>query len=201
MAKKAEIELAKELMELFFHAPAANGILVFEDQDYLGVLFKRDIEIGMSEGNFRLFENINLIKVSQLDEVLFKNGSSRNGKIPVVDKAGQLIRIISQEEFLCHFFFDEYLQHFKTQSVLDHLEHAVIITSYFKKIIYANKKALELIQNDIIGKSFSSVLKLFEIKSADSFMELEKDGRFYRLSISASVSKSFSYFVYQFLKF
>ncbi len=42
-----DTELIKDLMELFFHAPMANGILVFEDNDYLGVVLKRDIEIGI----------------------------------------------------------------------------------------------------------------------------------------------------------
>jgi hypothetical protein len=195
-----ETELAKNLMELFFHAPAVNGILVFEDNDYLGVILKRDIEIGVMEGNFNLFENINFMKLAQLPPVLFKNEGLKNIKIPVVDKTGNLIRIISYEEFLSQFFFDEFINHFKTENVLDHLEHPVVITNHFKKTVYLNKSALELIERDILGKNLSIFLKTFDIKMDGEQMFLKKKDHEYRLVISSSSSKNFSFFVYQFFK-
>lgn len=195
-----EVELAKELMQYFFHAPGANGILVYEDNDYLGIVLKRDIEIGIMEGNFNLFENINFVRLNQITGVLFKNENIKNAQIPVIDKTGKLIRIISQEEFQCHFYFDEYIGHFKEQLVLDNLEHPFIMTSHFKKTIYANKAALELFEKDIIGKSFNLILKLYQIKIKDNLMVLEKNENTYNLIISHSCTPQFSCFIYQLFK-
>ena len=193
-----DIELAKELLELFFHAPAVNGILVFEDNDYLGVVLKRDIEIGIMEGNFNLFENINFMKINQIQNSLFKNETIKSTKIPVVDKAGKLIRIISHEEFLCHFYFEDFIEHFKEGNVFDYLDHPLVITNHFKKTIYANKKALEWIEKDFIGKNFTSVLKQFDIRITSGEMFIEKKETYYRLFISHAAAKNFSYYVYQF---
>ncbi len=195
-----EIELARSLMNLFFQAPAAHGILVFEDNDYLGVVLKRDIEIGIMEGSFNLFENINMIKLNQLTQVVFKNQTSKNLQVPVIDKAGSLMRIISFEEFQCQFYFDEYTPHFNIQNVLDELEHPLVITNHFKKTIYANKKAMEMLECDIEGKNFSEILKHFEIKTIGTFMLIENCKHSYNLIISHSETKHFSYFVYLFLK-
>jgi len=195
-----EIELAKDLMKLFFRAPAANGILVFEDNDYLGVILKRDIEIGIAEGNFNLFENINMIRVVQLPQILFKSNTSRNLQVPVIDKAGSFIRIISYEEFMSQFFFEEYLNHFKIQNVFENLEHPLVITNHFKKTLFANKQALELIKSDIEGKNFCEILKQFEIKKVRTFLWVEKGKNSYQLIVSHSESKNFSYYVYLFLK-
>ncbi len=194
-----ELVLAKNLMQLFFLAPAAHGLLVFEDNDYLGVVLKRDIEIGIMEGRFSLFENINILKVSQLTQTLFRNDSLKNQLLPVIDKAGALLRIISYDEFQCQFFFDEYSPRFKVQGVLEDLESPLIITNHFKKTIFANRKALELIEKDIEGRCFSDVLKHFEIKNVGDFMIVEKKGVSYRLVISHSENKNFSYYLYLFL--
>ncbi len=194
-----EVELAKELMELFFHAPAVNGILVFEDNDYLGVVLKRDIEIGIMEGNFNLFENINFMKANLIPNTIFKNEAVKNTKIPVIDKAGKLIRIISYEEFTCQFYFEDYIEKFNYENVFDYLEQPMIITNHFKKIIYANKNALEWTQKDLIGRNISPVLNQFDIRMQNSEMTIEKNGIKFRLLISHSLSKNFSYFVYQFL--
>ena len=200
MSEIKENELIKDLMELFFHAPMANGILVFEDNDYLGVVLKRDIEIGIMDGNFNFFENISFIKLNQLQNSLFKKESLKANKVPVVDKTGKLIRIISFEEFQSQFYFDEFIPHFKEQNVFDNLEHPLVITNHFKKTIYANKSALELMERDIIGKNYSSLLKLFEIQMVEGSMILEKKEEIYQLSISHSLAKNFSYYVYQFFK-
>ncbi len=152
------------------------------------------------EGNFNFFENISFIKLNQLSNSLFKNDSSKNNKVPVIDKAGKLIRIISYEEFLSQFFFDEFITHFKEQNVFDNLENPLVITNHFKKTVYANKAALELMERDIVGKNFSSILKLFEIQIVEGSMILEKKEEIYHLVISHSQAKNFSYFVYQFFK-
>jgi hypothetical protein len=195
-----EIELAKKLMQFFFLAPAAHGALVFEDNDYLGVVLKRDIEIGIMEGRFSLFENINLIKMSQLAQTLFKSNNIKNLLLPVIDKTGALLRIISFEEFQCHFFFDEYKPHFKIQGVLDDLEYPLVITNHFKKTIFVNRKALELIEKDIEGRNFTEILKHFDIKNVGDFMIVEKKGISYNLIITRSENKNFSYYLYLFIK-
>lgn len=194
-----EIELARELIQLFFLAPGTNGILVFEDNDYLGVILKRDVEMGLSEGTFQLFENINTIRAAQLPQVLFKKGEGKNCKVPVVDKAGKLQRILSHDEFLCQFDFESYKGHFKPQSVLDDLDHPFIITNFFKKTIYANKQALALAGKDFIGKSFTPVLKSFHLRLEGPEMFLIRNDETFRLCISRSESKNFATWVYQIL--
>jgi hypothetical protein len=200
LGKETEIDLAKSLMKLFFHAPAAHGLIIFEDNDYLGVVLKRDIEIGIMEGRFSLYENISMIKISQLSQTLFKSNTTKNVQVPVIDKTGALLRIISYDEFQCQFYFDEYIPHFKILGVIDDMEHPFVITNHFKKTIYANRQALELIQRDIEGKIFSEALKRFEIKNVGDFMRVINKDSSYNLIISHSESRNFSYYVYIFLK-
>jgi hypothetical protein len=195
-----EIEMAKSLMKLFFHAPASHGIIVFEDNDYLGVILKRDIEIGIMEEKFSLYENINMIKVKDLSQTLFRNNASKNLRVPVIDKAGTLLRIISSEEFQCQFFFEEYLPHFKILGVFEEMEHPMVITNHFKKTIFANRKALELTEMDIEGKMFSVFMSRFEIKTVGDFLIVEKKGVSFNLIVSRSESRNFSYFIYLFVK-
>jgi hypothetical protein len=191
--------LARRLMELFFQAPAASALLVFEDNDYLGVVLKRDIEIGISEGNFSLSENLNFVKQKDLPAVIFRENG--NGvKIPVIDREGELIRIISHEEYVCQFQFESYIPHFSEQAVLDSLEHPVVITSHFKKVVYANKKAMELFNMDLVGRNIAPVLKDFHMNVVKDSMILEQNGALYRLTISHSLTRNFSYLFYQFFR-
>lgn len=196
-----EIDLARELMKYFFQAPTANGILVFEDNEYLGIVLKKDIEFGIATGNFNLFENINMVKPVDLIQIISKDNKKRNVKIPVIDKSGKLIRIITYEEFNSQFNFEEFEQTFKIPSVIDYLEYPLIITNCFKKCLYANKNAFELAGFDIPGKKITSLLKKFEIKKFENGLLLEKDNKIYHLVISKSESKNFLYFVYNFLSF
>lgn len=196
---RGDPEVAKRLMELFFQAPAAHGILVFEDNDYLGVVLKRDIEMGIAEGKFVLSENLNFVNVKELSGLLFRDNGV-GAKIPVIGKDGVLIRIITHDEYVCQFHFDSYLPHFKEQNALDYLEHPLVITNHFKKAIYANQKAMELLETDVAGKNLTPILKSFHMNMVKDSMILEKNGELFRLTISHSLSKSFSYYVYQFFK-
>jgi hypothetical protein len=195
-----ELELARELMKYFFYAPHANGILVFEDNEYLGVVLKKDVEYGITSGNFKLFENINILKVNELSTLLFRESSKKNAKVPVIDKAGNLIRIISYEEFISQFYFDEFVKNFKSGAFLDNLDYPLVITNCFKKCLYANKMAFNLAEFDFLGKSINLLLKKFEIKKIDRGLVLENKKDRFTLFISKSENKNFLYYVYNFLK-
>ncbi len=195
-----ELALAKELMKYFFQAPSVNALLVFEDNEYLGIVLKKDIEFGITSGNFKLYENINFIKPSEVTDIIFKENNKKNSRIPVIDKTGGLINIISYEEFLSHFYFDEFIQNFKLSPIFDNLDYPMLITNYFKKCIYANKMAFEIAEFDIIGKSILHLFKKFEIKKLENGLNLEKNGETFNLIISQSRTKNFTYFVYHFFK-
>jgi hypothetical protein len=76
----------------------------------------------------------------------------------------------------------------------------VVITSHFKKVIYANRKAMELFNMDLAGRNLTPILKDFHMNVVKDSMILEQNGVLYRLTISNSLSKTFSYLVYQFFQ-
>ncbi len=188
---------ARNLMELFFQAPTVSAILVFDDMEYFGAVLKRDVEIGMREGSFNLFENISLIPIESLERYLFASKADPKTKIPTIDKTGKPIRLISHREFLSQFYFENFLQKFELQNVWDYLEHPLLVTNYFKKILYLNREALLLCGKDFIGKSFSRFSKNFDIKIDGENLLFQKNDHFCRLLMSQSESKDFFYRVYQ----
>ncbi|MGC8771760.1 MAG: PAS domain-containing protein [Brevinematia bacterium] len=185
-------------MKYFFQAPSVNGLLVFEDNEYLGVVLKKDIELGIATGVFNLYENINFLKVNEMANIIFKENNKKNSKLPVIDKTGALIKFISYEEFQSHFYFDEFIEGFKIANVFDNIDYPFLITNYFKKCIYANKKAFEIAGFDIVGKSISILLKKFEIKRVENGLILERNGEAYNLMIHHSETRNFTYLVYNF---
>lgn len=193
-----EDQLAKSLLQLFFQAPLVNAILVFEDNDYLGVVFKKDIERGIMTGNFQLFENISFIRTDDLQTVLFSHQVTKSVRIPVIDKVGNLIRIISYDEYMSQLFFEKFIFKFDLESVLDNLDHPLIITNHFKKTLYLNKKALEMIEKDFLGRKIPELMKSFNVEMSGDKIILTKDDKTYHLVINNSSMKNFSFILYQF---
>lgn len=175
-------------------------MLVFEDNDYLGVVLKKDIEMSLVKGDFELFQNINCVKPAQVAGMLFRGQPDQNVRIPVIDKAGGLIRIISYEEYLSCFHYSEMIERLDLFMVFDYLEHAVIVTNHFKKILYANKAALRMAGKDLPGLPFSVFLRLFEIRASGPLLEASRDGVGFHVLLSRSESAQFSYIVYQFTR-
>lgn len=194
-----ETDLGRELIRHFFNAPQVEAMLVFEDNEYFGIVLKKDVEMSLVKRNFELGGNINRVKPSQLPLLLFRGEPGKNTRIPVIDKAGNLIRIISYEEYESHFDADTFLPRFRPSATLEGLSHPLVITNHFRKILYANRKALELSRIDLPGKPFSAMLRLFEIRSLSDRMLLENADKKYHLFISASDHKGFSSYLYQFL--
>lgn len=190
--------LAKQLLTLFFKAPLVNALLVFEENDYLGVVLKRDIERGLKEANFELYRNINLIHRDDLGNVLFRHQVTKSVSIPVIDKAGTFVKFISYDEFVSQLYFEKYIFKFDPESVLDNLDHPMIITNHFKKVLYLNKMALEMLQEDALGGKMASILKEFRIEINGDRMFVTKDDMTYYLIINNSSTKNFSYIIYQF---
>ncbi len=190
--------VAKNLLQLFFQAPLVNALLVFEDNDYLGVVFKRDIERGISTGSFQLFENISFIRSDDLQTVLFSHQVTKSVRIPVIDKVGNLLRIISYDEYMSQLFFEKFIFKFDLEAVLDNLDHPLIITNHFKKVLYLNKRALEMIEKDFLGRKMSELLKNFTVEMVNDKMILTKDEAIYHLVINHSSMKNFSFIIYQF---
>ncbi len=116
----------------------------------------------------------------------------------MIDKGGSLIRIISYDEFMSQLFFEKFIFKFDLESALDNLDHPLIITNHFKKILYLNKKALEMIEKDILGRKITELLKTFTIEMVNDRMILTKDDNIYNLVINSSTMKNFSFVIYQF---
>lgn len=199
-----EPSLAKNLLEMFFHAPAANAILVFEENRYRGVILKRDVEMGIAEGHFAMDANVNPVRPEELSGLVFRNGGLSPGSgvpagVPAVDEEGRLIRILSREEFQCQFFFGDFRKEFDTTGVLASLEHPLIVTDVFLKTVYANEKARDLMGGELEGENLGDRLARFHISSVRDSRFLEKDGRLFRMETVRSESDRFAYRVYLFI--
>jgi hypothetical protein len=194
-----ETDIGRELIRHFFHAPQVEALLVFEDNEYFGIVLKKDIEMSLVKKGFELGGNINRVKPAQLPLLLFRGEPGKTTRIPVIDKTGRLQRIISYEEYESQFDTDAYLPHFKPSSTLEGLAHPVVVTNHFRRILYANRRAMETAGMDLPGKPFSALLRLFEIRSLSRRMLIEKGEAHFELLITSSDFKGFSSFLYQFL--
>ncbi len=192
-------QLAHRLLQLFFQAPLVNALLVFEDNEYLGVIFKKDIQIGLKENNFDLSLNLNFIQEQEVRDIILSSDKQKDAlKIPVIDKEGHLLKIISFQEFESQFYFNHFLEEFSLEHVWDSLDHPLILTNHFKKVLYLNKQAFLLARKDLLGTKLSQFLNLFEMEMNMDRMILSRIDQMFHLVISHAHSEYFDYQLYQF---
>lgn len=195
-----EAVLAKHLLQLFFNAPLVKGLLVFEDNDYLGVVFKKDVELGVSSRKFVFDEQVNYIRFDEIQALIFCREPGPEIRIPVVDKSGSLIKIISFDEFESVFYFNRFIENFTPEKILDNLGHPLLITNCFKRILYLNKQALMLVQRDYLGERIALYFKNFSIEMIQDNMFLTQGDKSFRLLIGDSNRDGFDYLVYQLVR-
>ncbi len=189
---------AQQLLQIFFQAPLVNSLLVYEDNEYLGMVFKKDIQLGIQEGVFDLELNINFIEKNEVANFLIREEKDReNLRIPVIDKQGHLITIMTFREFECQFAFHRFLDDFHMDNIWDNLDHPLLITDHFKKVLYLNKEAFLLARKDLLGTRIQPFLKLFSMEIKEDRMLLTHIDRTYELVISLSQHQDFKYQVYQ----
>jgi transcriptional regulator with PAS, ATPase and Fis domain len=199
--KRDQNHLAQHLLQLFFQAPLVNALLVFEDHDYLGIIFKKDIQIGITEQNFDLELNINFIDAAEVRDIILSPDREKESlKIPVVDKEGHLIKIISFSEFESQFYFNHFLESFSLEHIWDHMDHPLIITNHFNKVLYLNKEAFIMAGKDLLGSRLNKFLNQFEIEIIQDRMTLTRGDKMYHLVISHSHDDTFDYQIYQFFE-
>ena len=190
-------ELPRKLLSVFFKAPTAQAALVMEDNEYLGLFFKKDAQIGLKDPDFEFSSNINFIDRSHLKDIFFRNENHFQDLIPVIDKEGRFLRTLSFKEYQSQFFFDDFFQEFSRDGIWDNADFPLLITNGFKKILYMNKKAFLIAEKNLLGKKFHSFLKFFEIEIVRDKMILSRENEVFELRIHISQSKHFEYQIYQ----
>lgn len=191
--------IAHQLLQLFFQAPLSNALLVYEENDYQGLVFKKDVQLGIQEEGFDLAMNINYIEKQDAADLILKTDTEREQiKIPAIDRQGQLLAFLSYQEFICQFSFHHFLDGFHMDRVWDALDHPLIITDYFKKVLYLNKEALLISRKDLLGQKINPFLRQFSMEIKEEKMVLLHIDKIWELVISQAKTRDFHYWIYQF---
>lgn len=187
----------QELLGLFYQAPYAQGLLVFNGGEYEGVVFKKDIERNLHLKNFSLRAFLQPLSFSQLEEFLFAKEPTPRLTIPVVLSDRETYRFITYQEFRWHFHPEEFPMGIIEQ-VIQVLDHPLVVCSSFRRVLYQNKKAFELFEADLLGKNLSSALRQWALEEKEGFFLVYSDRGRYRLFISQAEEKNFFLLVFQF---
>jgi len=186
-----------ELLNLFYQAPSVQGLLVFQNNEYQGVVFKRDIERIMREEGCDLGSLLQPLSVAQIEEFVFSKEPTPHTLVPAIQMDGTLVRFLTFKELRWYFHPEEFSVGMM-EVLLRSLEHPLVVCTHFKRVVYQNQKAFELFESDLLGKNIYTALRMWLVEEEDGFFVVYSDKGRHRLFISHAETKEFSLFVFQF---
>ncbi|MGL4394877.1 MAG: hypothetical protein ACRCS8_06615 [Brevinema sp.] len=193
------IEL-QNIYHLFLQYPYLNAVLVFDDlqtSEFIGVLLKKDIENALkSQDNF-LIDKISKVSKDSLEQVIFNESPKITMKAPFISLMGEIQDDISYDEFVSEFFPEEVEHRLSLQEVFYDLNHPLMILNRFKRILYLNRAAEELLSEKARGEKVSDVMLAFQLNCDDERIYIHRQEEIWKLIISESKSKSALHYIYQ----
>ncbi|MGL5253825.1 MAG: hypothetical protein ACRC9L_02205 [Brevinema sp.] len=190
--------MIEDIYRLFLSCPQANGALVFEQNTYYGVLFKKDVELAIKSGeyNFNIAASLVIIPISELEENIFSARPRSKTRIPSLDIMGKNLESFSYEEFVSEFHPGDF--RISLIEILNDYEFPLLILNRFKTAVYANPAA-EKIFVDPKGKRMSTILEDFIIEATENRITLIGGGSIWNMQVSHSQNERSLYFIYQFI--
>ncbi|SFB80103.1 hypothetical protein SAMN02745150_00858 [Brevinema andersonii] len=190
----------QDIYRIFLECPQVNGGLVFDEGTFIGVLFKKDIELLLNEKDNFIIDKIVFIPTSKLEEFLFTDIPKSRTKIPYFSHSGEVLGTIFYQEFVSEFFPEDFITRLSLLDIFQNYEHPLFIVNRFKTLLYNNKAASELFPENIYGKKIGEILNPFDIYFNEKKMFISRGNQTWQLLIARSIDEHFFYNIYQFLK-
>ncbi|MGL4389123.1 MAG: hypothetical protein ACRCTJ_07010 [Brevinema sp.] len=187
----------QNIYHLFLTYPYLNALLVFDDHEFAGILLKKDIESALKSKDSFLIDKINKVSKEDLEKSIFNENPKLNMKIPFISLTGEIQDLMSYDEFVSEFFPEDFSQRLSLQEVFFCLSHPLVIMNRFKRILYLNKSAEELLSEKARGEKITDVMLGFQINCEGDRILIHRQKEMWKLIISESESKFAFYFIYQ----
>jgi len=190
----------QDIYRIFLECPQVNGGLVFDEGTFIGVLFKKDIELLLNEKDNFIIDKIVFIPISNLEEFLFTDIPKSRTKIPYFSYSGEVLGTIFYQEFVSEFFPEDFITRLSLLDIFQNYEYPLFIVNRFKTLLYNNKAASELFPENIYGKKIGEILNSFDIYFNEKKMFISRSNQTWQLLIARSIDEHFFYNIYQFIK-
>ncbi|MGL4676709.1 MAG: hypothetical protein ACRCWI_03475 [Brevinema sp.] len=187
-----------KIYQMFLEHPHLNACPVFQDQKFLGILLKKDLENQLSRMDADIEDLIIQVPVDHLEQILFHVPPHVKTKIPYINKLGILLGALLYDEFVSEFFPRDFVTKLSFHEIFNYYEYPVLILNQFKTILYLNYQAQELLTDKVFGMKISDALLAFDISvNNEQEMILRRQEESWRLIISKSITPYAQYYVYQ----
>ncbi len=185
------------IYQTFLEQAHLKSCPVFRDNDFIGILFKKDLEQHLKSSNNDISEIIVPVSMEHLEEFLFYDTPNFKSKIPYLSPSGKVTGHLLYDEFVSEFFPEDFVTKLSLSEVFDYCEYPILILNQFKTIIYINNFAKDLLSERIFGIKAVDALISFEIDSYKGSTILKRQGEQWKLMISESKTPFASYYIYQ----
>lgn len=190
-----------KIYQMFLEHPHLNACLVFNSNEFQGILLKKDLEQNLYRTKNDISKLIIKMQTEHIEDILFHDPPNIKTKIPYINPSGKLMGVMLYEEFVSEFFTEDLVTKISYKELLDYYEHPVVILNQFKTILYLNKLADELLSEKVFGMKISDALLAFDIEFDDDRMILRRQDEAWSLFIAKSKTPYTKYYFYHFMPY
>ena len=190
-----------KIYQLFLEYSYINACLVFEDQNFQGILLKKDLERKLSDTDDCILDHIIKIPLENLEDILFNEPPSIRMKIPYINSNGEILGALLYDEFVSEFFPMDFATRLSLQELFNYYENPILILNQFKTILSMNSAGRELLSEKVLGIKIGDALLAFQIGHEGEQMTITRQEEKWSLIIFKSETPHASYHVYQFIPY
>ncbi len=190
-----------KIYQLFLEYSYINACLVFEDQNFQGILLKKDLERKLSDTDDSILDHIIKIPLENLEDILFNEPPSIRMKIPYINSNGEILGALLYDEFVSEFFPMDFATRLSLQELFNYYENPILILNQFKTILSMNSAGRELLSEKVLGIKIGDALLAFQIGHEGEQMTITRQEEKWSLIIFKSQTPHASYHIYQFIPY
>ena len=190
-----------KIYQLFLEYSYINACLVFEDQNFQGILLKKDLERKLSDTDDCILDHIIKIPLENLEDILFNEPPSIRMKIPYINSNGEILGALLYDEFVSEFFPMDFATRLSLQELFNYYENPILILNQFKTILSMNSAGRELLSEKVLGIKIGDALLAFQIGHEGEQMTITRQEEKWSLIIFKSQTPHASYHIYQFIPY
>ena len=190
-----------KIYQLFLEYSYINACLVFEDQNFQGILLKKDLERKLSDTDASILDHIIKIPLENLEDILFNEPPSIRMKIPYINSNGEILGALLYDEFVSEFFPMDFATRLSLQELFNYYENPILILNQFKTILSMNSAGRELLSEKVLGIKIGDALLAFQIGHEGEQMTITRQEEKWSLIIFKSQTPHASYHIYQFIPY
>ena len=194
------MEKLRTIYHSFLENPHLSACLIFEENEYQGILLKKDLERRLRDDENFIHDLIINVPKDGIEDIIFNDTPNIKMGIPYFDTRGCYLGVLLYDEFVAEFFPEDFQTKLSHREIIDYFEHPAFIVNQFKTILYINKEGESLLSAKAFGQKIPNMLLSFEITMDKDKMQVLRNGQTWTLFISKSQTPFALYYIYQFIK-